>query len=71
MFRVQKKSVRLISPRSVKKPVCKQSEKTGNYYCLEVQWANYLIRYVITQKDFDKAYKIVIKKRETDYLFYK
>ena len=28
-------------------------------------------RYVITQKDFDKAYKIVVRKTEKDFLFYK
>jgi len=27
-------------------------------------------RYVITQKDFDKAYKIVVRKTEKDFLFY-
>lgn len=28
-------------------------------------------RYVIIQKDFDKAYKTVVKKTERDYNFYK
>jgi len=28
-------------------------------------------RYVITQKDFDKAYKIVVRRTEKDFLFYK
>lgn len=28
-------------------------------------------RYVVTQKDFDKAYKVVVKKREVEYNFYK
>lgn len=28
-------------------------------------------RYVILSKDFEKAYKKVVKKRETDYDFYK
>jgi 26S proteasome regulatory subunit T3 len=28
-------------------------------------------RYVVIQKDFDKAYKIVVKKTEKDYNFYK
>ncbi len=28
-------------------------------------------RYVITQKDFDKAYKQVVKKTQKDYAFYK
>jgi len=28
-------------------------------------------RYVVTQKDFDKAYKIVVRKTEKDFLFYK
>ena len=27
-------------------------------------------RYVVTQGDFDKAYKIVIKKTQKDYNFY-
>ncbi|KRX07274.1 P-loop containing nucleoside triphosphate hydrolase [Pseudocohnilembus persalinus] len=27
-------------------------------------------RYVVTQKDFDKSYKIVIKKQDKDYAFY-
>jgi len=28
-------------------------------------------RYVVTQKDFDKAYKIVIKKSDKEFGFYK
>lgn len=28
-------------------------------------------RYVVIQKDFDKAYKIVVKKTDKDYNFYK
>jgi 26S proteasome regulatory subunit T3 len=28
-------------------------------------------RYVITQKDFDKGYKTVVKKTQKDFLFYK
>jgi len=28
-------------------------------------------RYVVTQKDFDKGYKIVVRKTEKDFLFYK
>jgi len=28
-------------------------------------------RYVVTQKDFDKAYKIVVRRTEKDFLFYK
>ena len=28
-------------------------------------------RYVISQKDFDKAYKVVVKKTQKEYAFYK
>ncbi len=28
-------------------------------------------RYVITQKDFDKAYKTVVRKTQKEYAFYK
>ena len=28
-------------------------------------------RYVITQQDFDKAYKTVVKRTQKDYNFYK
>lgn len=28
-------------------------------------------RYVVVQKDFDKAYKIVVRKTEKEYNFYK
>ena len=28
-------------------------------------------RYIVTQKDFDKAYKVVVKKTKQDYAFYK
>jgi 26S proteasome regulatory subunit T3 len=28
-------------------------------------------RYVVTQKDFDKAYKIVVRKTTKDFAFYK
>jgi 26S proteasome regulatory subunit T3 len=28
-------------------------------------------RYIITQKDFDKAYKTVVRKTQKDFLFYK
>jgi 26S proteasome regulatory subunit T3 len=28
-------------------------------------------RYVVTQKDFDKAYKIVVRKTTKDFNFYK
>lgn len=28
-------------------------------------------RYVVIQKDFDKAYKVVVKKTEKEYNFYK
>lgn len=28
-------------------------------------------RYVVTQKDFDKAYKIVVKKTNKDFNYYK
>lgn len=28
-------------------------------------------RYVVTQQDFDKAYKIVVKRTQKDFNFYK
>lgn len=28
-------------------------------------------RYVVTQKDFDKAYKIIVRKTTKDFSFYK
>lgn len=28
-------------------------------------------RYIVTQKDFDKAYKVVVRKTKQDYAFYK
>lgn len=28
-------------------------------------------RYIITQKDFDNAYKVIVRKTTKDYAFYK
>ncbi len=59
----------LISLPYVKKQACRQWEKIGKVPLYAPPF--YYYRYVVIQKDFDKAYKIVVKKTDKEYNFYK